>query len=321
MDINQIKYLENNYEELRKKAIQIKDSISVEDLQKNDLNETELFSYVNLLRFEKHIKSNMWINDNWDLYLSGTGAIMPLGAIQRAAPELWNGINITKENMQLTSMLDCGSNTMTWFESNLKHVRLSNNANCCFNLGIICALASYGLPFIYTKNFFKEPFSKIIKDKIDFRELNAMRFGAKFSSKRKDCFSHYGNKPMREEYDDEHDDLYNFTQIMRCIGIYCLRYAKVYRDYLNDNFSEKSYLIDHILYPLSFLVDWSTNAYYSNGELIKDIAYSGNLRGLTDISFRVIDSAPFNRIIDVIATHGKSYIEPVSDYVISIRSN
>ena len=38
MEINQIKCLENNYEELRKMALQVEDSLSVEDLQKNDLN-------------------------------------------------------------------------------------------------------------------------------------------------------------------------------------------------------------------------------------------------------------------------------------------
>ena len=320
MEINQIKCLENNYEELRKMALQVEDSLSVEDLQKNDLNETELFSYVNLLRFEKHIKTCRWINNNWDLYLSGTGAIMPLGAIQRAAPELWKGINITKENMDITSILVCGGNTMKWFESNLKHIRLSNNVNCCFNLGIICALSSYGLPFVYTKNFFKKPFSNNLKNKLNLQELNAIRFGAKFSPKRKDCYSHYGNKPMREEYDDEHDDLHNFTQILRCIGIYCLRYAKENSDYLSDIFSEKSYLIEHIIYPLSFLADWSTNAYYSNGELIRDVAYAANLE-LANTSFKVIDTVPFDKIIDEIAIDGKSYIEPVSDFIISIRSN
>ena len=51
-----------------------------------------------------------------------------------------------------------------------------------------------------------------------------------------------------------------------------------------DIFSEKSYLIEHIIYPLSFLADWSTNAYYSNGELIRDVAYAANLE-LANTSF------------------------------------
>ena len=125
---------------------------------------------------------------------------------------------------------------------------------------------------------------------------------------------------MRENYDGGNDDLYNFTQILRCIGIYCLWYAKENSEDLIDYFSEKSYLIEHIIYPLSFLADWSTNAYYSNGELLRDVAYTANI-DLNNISFNVIDTVPFDKIIDEIAKDGKSYIEPVSDFIIGIRSN
>jgi|TARA_Y100000310_G_C20643648_1_gene795349 hypothetical protein len=315
-----INYLNSiNHEELHKMSDKGVETLSSGIKDSKDLDETELFSYINLLRFENHLNSFRWLSKTWDLFHCCTGSILKFPVMQRLAPELYKGINITKENFDILSSLNCWINTRCWLESNIKHVRLSNNVSCSFNLGLICALSSFGLPFTYCKQY-KGPLLNNLKNIINFKELHQNRFEGKFSQKRK--ASYPWELPGREEYNDEYDDSRIFTQILRCIGIYALKHTKENIDDLGYLFDKKKYLIDKVIYPLSYLVDKSALAYYSNGDITANVSYAYNnddpSNNNTNYEFEILDKVVFDKIINKIAIDGKSYIEPISDYFFDI---
>jgi len=310
-----------DYPELSEYCSNISEKINRNEINFNDLNNSLLFSFANLKRFENYIYTDKWLEYlryiSYDIYLLVTGGFMGLGVVKTKHPELYNAYSPERVNIMIY-VLQEQENILTWFQSNLKHFYYSKNIDSAFYFALVSILSLDGLmighyltkntPVISVKS---KPMYNEFKSVIGYENLLLKKLSAKGDELREKCYEGW----LDFDSDLEENEKNFFTFVIYCVALNALTMVINNKDELNIRLQSHVGLIKKMIFSLVIKLDKILLGYFSNGNLINELHYvyanPGPFNDVKNFDLTIVDESRFNEIIALLLPLGNKYVDPL----------
>ena len=321
-----------SHSELAEYCKEVSKEIKRFDVDYDDLNNTLLFSYANLKRFENYIYTDKWLSyisspsDN-DLHFMVTGGIYGLGYLKLNNRELYDAFSPESQKMLLYPLVQW-NNLQDWHLSNFKHMYKSNNIDCAFYFALVSILSCIGL----NRNSYK----KIIRSKgeiydnfkleVGYDEFVEKRLSAKKDDLRLENF--YEEWRDGKVFDWDITEKGNFREMSEDIffegtiyfaAVYALNTVIKNKDNLSSHLQTHDELINKMLFSLIIKIERKLFGYFSKGKLLNGESYFlsepdglvDEASEIEDYSIEIIDKSIFTELNEIMDSLGGNYIESI----------